>query len=459
MTNKLMLPRFLLPIHMSVMVLLMGQGAMVYSQNSSAQPSQRDSAIVERVSTEDSANAELVQSIDRYEQTLADFNGVYDEATSEMYRGLANAYLELGNYAEANRAYGEALQSLRITTGLYSEPQLPLLDQYTISASFEQDWALVENNLNLSSHIASRLYEKNDARYLDITSQFASWKIKAYQRGIYRDSNDIALREAIQLYERLIDGLVPTDSNYTERLASYLYGKGLAHYYTALYTSTIPLGDFPASASEYMIIQECHTEVEIIDGRAVTVVVCEDREVLNPNYFVSKQMEKNTMVQSQLGSMRRSYRQALDAVEANPQATLEQVAEAMLKLGDMNFIIQDFRLANSQYSRVDELLSSEGVPEGLRDKLIGEPKKAMDGILAELPFEVELSPATPIGIVSFDVRRNGDIQNISISGSPLALEELNQALVMERLGRAFYRPKIVDGRPVESRLRTSASNL
>jgi hypothetical protein len=157
--------------------------------------------------------------------------------------------------------------------------------------------------------------------------------------------------------------------------------------------------------------------------------------------------------------MRRSYRQALDAVEANPQATLEQVAEAILKLGDMNFMVQDFRRANSLYFRVDELLSAEGVPEGLRDKLIGEPKKAMDEILAELPFEIELSPATPIGTVSFDVNRNGDIQNINISGPPLALEELNQALVMDRLGQSFYRPKIVDGRPIESRLRTSASNL
>ena len=121
-----------------------------------------------------------------YEQAAAEFNGVYDEATSEILVGLASTYEELGNFEEANRIYGEALQSLRIITGLYSEPQLVLLDRFTISTAREKNWVQVESNLNLSSHIASRLYDKSDPRYVGVASRLASWNIKAYQYGIHR---------------------------------------------------------------------------------------------------------------------------------------------------------------------------------------------------------------------------------------------------------------------------------
>ena len=436
------------PIQLIAMVFLINQAVFVYAQNSTDQ-----------TQFQASSNSELVQSIDRYEQALVNFNGIYDQSITEAYLGLANANSELGNFEEANRVYGEALQSIRITNGLYAEQQLALLELYTMSASFERDWTQVDNNLNLSSHIASRIYENNDPRYLDAVSQFASWKIRSHERDIYGDRNDISLREAIELYEDLIAGLLPASAHYSERLASYLSAKGMAHYYSALYTASISLSDFPSSVSEFITIQRCRQEVEIVDGRRVVVQVCEQEEIVNPEYFVGKQIEKDTMVQSRLSQMRNSFRRAADTVVADPQATLEQRARAILNLGDINFLIQEYGRANTQYSRVDELLSTDGVLNGLRDRLIGESKQVMVGVLDELPFDAELDSASPIGIVSFDVTRTGDIQNINIAGSFAALEDSNQALVMEKLSQSVYRPKIVEGRPIESRLRVSADDL
>ena len=145
-----------------------------------------------------------------------------------------------------------------------------------------------------------------------------------------------------------MDGLSPTSDNYTERMASYMSAKGLAHYYIALYTATIPLDDFPASGNEFITIQRCRQEVVIENGRRVVIQVCEEEEILNPDYFVSRQIEKDTMVQSHLGRMRSSFTEAVDILEADPQATIEQRAIADLNLADMNFLIQEYGRANSQ---------------------------------------------------------------------------------------------------------------
>ena len=446
----------LIVIRLWVFALTLHYSAVGYAQNS---PDPSLPQVDAPLQNHELEIAELSRTVERYRQTLADFNGVYDASTGEIFWSLANAYFELANFAAASSTYAEALLALRIRTGLYTQQQLDLLEQYTSSSTSEKNWVQVDNNLQLSTHIAGRIYDRNDNRYTATANRLASWKIRAYQDGIYRDRNDNSLQEAIRIYARLIDDLPQSDADYGSKLATYLSAKGIAHYYSALYTSTIALADFPASASETLIRQRCYQVIEIIDGQRVVTIVCEDEEIPNPQYFVSKQLEKNAVIQSQIASMRRSFRQAVEAIETKPDATVEEIAVAILNLGDMNFLAQEYDRANAQYARAYELLSADGVSAELRDKLLGEPKKVMQGILAVSPLDTAAAASIPTGIVSFDVSIRGDIRNISVSGRSVDLEDANTELVMAKLRQSTYRPKIADGLPTDSRLRISATDL
>ena len=126
----------------------------------------------------------------------------------------------MANFAAASSTYAEALLALRISTGLYTQQQLDLLEQYTSSSTSEKNWVQVDNNLQLSTHIAGRIYDRNDNRYTATANRLASWKIRAYQDGIYRDRNDNSLQEAIRIYARLIEDLPQSDADYGTKLST-----------------------------------------------------------------------------------------------------------------------------------------------------------------------------------------------------------------------------------------------
>lgn len=402
-----------------------------------------------------SKNSELLQAIENYSRDLAELNGRYDESTTEIFMSLADAYTELGNYQQASRAYAEALAVVRSTSGLYSEQQLDLIDLSIRSSSSHGDWLAIENNYILANHIASRLYGRGDPRTLLEATRYASWKIRAYQYDIYREDTDLALLEAIAIYQRLIDALSETDADYRAKLTGYLYAKGLAHYYMTLFTSTVPLDDFSSSESRTMSMENCVQVRESGSSRTV----CRQVQVSNPEYMAGKQIEKNSTMESHLAFMRQTFQQAVELTEADPDASAEELAIAVLHLGDVNFLAQDVGRSNAQYERADEILSADGVPKQLRDKLIGEPKKVLEGILVPLPIDAGQGSLPPIGTVNFTVTALGRFEELTITGSEAALTDENKDLVMDRLQQSFYRPRILDGELTDGQVSIPAAEL
>ena len=99
---------------------------------------------------EDPRQAQIAANIAQYQQDLIGLGGVYSRVTTELNLSLADAYLELDDFDRALEAYGEALQSVRISNGLYSEEQLPLLELFATGSMRAQDWEKTENNLHLA---------------------------------------------------------------------------------------------------------------------------------------------------------------------------------------------------------------------------------------------------------------------------------------------------------------------
>lgn len=393
------------------------------------------------------------------EQVAQIVEGTYDQASIEVLRTLASTYARLQRHEEAYETYNEALQAIRIAEGLGSESQLSLLDEFNVLLFEQQDWETLDTHFHLSTDIAARVYGPGDSRYQDAASTLASWKIRAFQTGLYEGRGDRSIQQAADIYRGFANRLDPAAPDYEQQLATYLSARGLAYFYSASHVASLPLEEFRA-APQYNNVQSCIPTILSIDGSAQpSAAACQVNQGSDPEIFASQQREKSQTVRGHLGNMRQSFQEAIEAVEANPNASLRERAIAILNYGDANMLAEDFQRARSQYARAYELLSFNEESIKLRNELMDQPTKAFEGIIGELRFDNRLQGNVALGTISFDVSDRGEIENIDIQGSEEALTRENIGAIAMMLDQAAYRPRIVDGRPVASRITLSAADL
>lgn len=403
--------------------------------------------------------AAMSEEISRYEQELASLEGSYNQSSAELYRSLGDIYARMGQGEEAIQAYREALQALRIAEGLASENQLSVISKFN-GILFEQEaWEELDTNFHLASDMALRLYGAGDTRYVRAASFLASWKIRAYQTGLYRPTGSRSIEEAATIYRRLAENLSPEESGYNGKLADYLSARGLAYFYSASHVANIPVEEFQGTPANNFY-QSCVDTILSADGSAQpSSAACQMNNISDPEFFASKQRDKSNTVRRHLGNMRQSFLEAIEATESNPDASVRDMALAILNYGDANLLAEDYPRARTQYARAYEMLSADDDLIALRGELMDKPRKALQGIVGELPFDDLLPSNVSLGTISFDVTEVGGIENINIEGSNEALAQENIATMAMMLQQSAYRPRIVDGIPVSSRISIASSDL
>ncbi len=399
------------------------------------------------------------EQLSQYEQELAALDGSYSQSSTELYLTLGGLYHDLGQVEESISAYREALQSLRISEGLASESQLQVIGDFNGLLFEAEVWEELDMNLHLASDIALRLYGADDPRYERAANALASWKIRAYQTGLYRPRGNRSIQEAASIYRRLAEQLSPEEANHNRKLAGYLSARGLAHFYSASHVAQIPVEEFQAMPGNNTF-QNCIPVVLSVDqGALPSSAACQVNAIGDPEIFASQQREKNNTVRRHLGNMRQSFLEAIEATEADSTASVRERAVAILNYADASLLAEDYPRARLQYRRAYELLS--GTPEliGIRNALMDQPVKALGGIVRELPFDDLLPVNVALGTISFDVNETGSIENISIEGASQALSQENMGAIAMMLRQSAYRPRIVDGLPVSSRITLSIVDL
>ena len=407
---------------------------------------------------EDPRQAQIAANIAQYQQDLIGLGGVYSRVTTELNLSLADAYLELDDFDRALEAYGEALQSVRISNGLYSEEQLPLLELFATGSMRAQDWEKTENNLHLAYSLAKQLYEADDPRYSETASRYADWKVRAYQGSLLSPRERNPLNESIEIYDSIVASLSHDSENYHNELINILSAKGLAHYYSALYVDDAELEDFSRIGAATVNQRICRSRPRTINGVTTYVTVCNDERAPNPDYFESRNRAKSRQLESNLRYMRESYQQIVEILSEEAEITPLEIVEAMLNLGDINLLINDLERANSEYSRAFQLLESENVSQSVRNQVFNRPRKALEDVLARFNQD-EFDDIALSGVVTFSVSSEGKIANARISGEESDLADPNRSLVISKLQSSFYRPAIVDGVAVDSELSIPASEL
>lgn len=407
--------------------------------------------------TNDRINS-LTQEITQYEDSIQALEGSFGANSSELYLSLAEAQLTLGNTREASEAYREALQSLRVSFGLYSEQQFDVIQDYNSVLFDLEDWEQIDSNLHLATHLAGQIYGSQDSRYVSAATALASWKIKAFDTGLFRANNERSVVEAARIYRVLIDGLAADDENYNAKKADYLQAEGLAHFYSAKYVADLPVDAFQANAPETVPHQQCYPLVMSIDSRQPVRTTCQGAQS-NPEFFAAQQRAKNETVRRHLVAMRESFASAIEVIEEDASASIREIALATLNLGDASLLAQDYQRANSQYRKAWELLSRDGESATLREELLGQPVRVMQGVLQDIVIDDRIRSNVLSGSIAFDVTERGEIENIDIQGRPQDLERENVGAIAIRLDQATFRPRIHEGRPVTARIKLSASEL
>ncbi len=408
---------------------------------------------------DEAQHSQLRQQIQSYEQAIAGADGTYSEVSAELYQSLANAYLAIGDNAKAAQAYKDRLQALRIQLGLFSEAQLGTLASYNQLLYQLGDWDQIDSNFHLSYHIASKLYDKADSRYIGWATQLASWKIKAFESGVLGPGNDDSIQAAARIYQELAEQLPENDKDYYDKRADYLTAKGLAHFQAAKYFADLPAEYFQAIVSSSGGQQQCYSLVMSVDGAQPARSVCPETDVANSDIFLAQQRTKSETVRRHLSEMRTSFSDAIESIENNPSTSVEKLALATLNLGDASLLAQDYGRANSQYANAWEILSANGESAALRNALLGQPTQVMRGVLDQTLIDQPLQENVLFGTVSFDVDRRGEIENIDIQGSDQAFDPDNIAAIAIKLDQTTFRPKIEDGNPVRSRITLRAEDL
>ncbi len=312
-----------------------------------------DSELQEDIDEEEQARraahlAELNRQLElrqRAIENLQSEQGIYHPSLIEAYADLARLQVELENYDEASRFLTDALQIARINTGLYSEQQLPLIDELIRNNARKQDWNEVDDLVHLDHHIASRVYSLADEEYLAAADDYGQWKLRVLRENLLQLSAAGLMDTAEDLsefYDRLILNVELAEDVDSDDLLRFLYGKSQADLSLARSVARTPYTYFQGTASRYLTRTRCQNTR---NATGQIVRQCYNVQVENPRYRqsqidakrftlnrytreVDKVIERMALIRDSNGSLSAGERSQLDqqiaALLAESQAVRSQ---------------------------------------------------------------------------------------------------------------------------------------
>ena len=267
--------------------------------------------------------------------------GIYHPSLIENYSDLAAVFLELEDFDNAANTLNEALQIARINNGLYSEQQLPLLDDLIASHLRRQDWQKVDDLVHLDHHISSRIYEKTDGQYLAAAEGYGQWKLRVLRENLLQLSNNGLYDEAEELsdfYGRLLLNVEFSEAIEARDLISLLQGKSQADMSLAQAIANTHYSYFQGAETRYITQTRCRN---ITGSNGQLVRQCFNVQVENPRYrqsqidakhiAVNRSMREINQVIERMESIRdngdlsAAERQNLDSLIANLQTQADTV--------------------------------------------------------------------------------------------------------------------------------------
>jgi len=265
---------------------------------------------------------------------------VYTPAQAQTFLEQANDQAARGNYPEALKHYGNALQVVRVAEGLNSLNQLPILQAQLKILEQTRQWQRYDETLSLVYTISEdRLPAGNDRR-IQALNQLAKWKFKATEEELLEDlSRDSA--NMVKLYEeelRLIENSDITNiSDFT--LSSLKLGEAYARLSQVRNTIKKPIGEYRSVTSRPTLDRTpCQTTVR--GDRGDPQQACMQAPRPNLDYYRVPQRKKDQEVREQLEALRVSI---LDAAK-----TLEEKHD----FPERDLLVEEFRFLAESFTEI-----------------------------------------------------------------------------------------------------------
>jgi len=130
--------------------------------------------------------------------------GPFDARLSEPLLSTGNILAEHGDYAAALSYTERALHIMRINQGLYSEPQIAIVERLVEFNVAVENWEAVDESFRYLEFLYNRLFDQGSLKWDYGIAQVADWHVIAINNNLGDDRED-HLREANKLFKlRLI---------------------------------------------------------------------------------------------------------------------------------------------------------------------------------------------------------------------------------------------------------------
>lgn len=228
-----------------------------------------------------------------------------------------------------------------------------------------------------------------------------------------------------------------------QKRATWSHANGLFHEEQDIYRQMIRIADGASGRNDLALI-------EPLTGLAYSYLYADSTWRLDRRFL------------SSISSAERFLRRSLRITRTNPDATWEHERDALLAISDFYLFASDFSAARRYYREAWDFLSldeerlasrQQQLEQPVRLQLASPPKYITPRYDKDVPTEVLASRDYERGyvIAEFDVTAEGRSDGIRIvKEQPPGFDELKNQ-VIERVGRAVYRPRHADGVATPSR--------
>ena len=294
----------------------------------------------------------ILQAMANREQYTQLINQLELEAGADAYRpALSQAYMDLGltlqtleQHDEAAEAFDKALQSVRISDGLNSPLQLPMLQELYNSNLANADWEGADVYAHLMYYVARKSFAAGDERRLAALQQMGNWKLKAESENLLSEYSN-ALGSAIETYEQEIELLqsMPLEGN-NLTLATLYLGEARLKMILAQQIYDRPLTEYQTPGRERSTTTTRCFFVRLANGSVTQM--CETIEVPQLDFYTVP----NDMKLREISGNLKDIREALVKAFTLLQIEMEQVEKRDELLAEMNQITESYNTFVTEHS-------------------------------------------------------------------------------------------------------------
>lgn len=296
----------------------------------------------------------FTNDVEALEERIANIegsHGPFDRQLLEPLEALVRIYIENGNYNSAVPLLEQQLQILRISDGLYSVAQIPLIELQLDIAARNEDWRKSSDALEYLAWLYQRDTTLTPHEKLTGMGTLSAWHLRALGKDA-QEREAFHLVKMAQIDERISDIAEQLYGEDSIEIAPYLYNQALTDAYMAL-AITLTY----ATSQELILLTEGISNRPGLQGGLYstnlrTAADLEARYGSKASTVIDRSFKNNMRDSSEkLQRLRDLYAEAGD---------IEAEAMALMYLGDSTLIRQQFEKRAGSFAGIRRGTSSAG---------------------------------------------------------------------------------------------------